>query len=299
MGKNSGLSKVARGVAFGDVSNSAIRNILTEVSKIFFEEFTKEDMERTMSEDFNWCCPYTGRYLKDEYDNKTGNYAADHIYPQNKEWCGLNVKGNLVLVDKVANSAKKGIDVETFMKDDSDFWRDLGVDKATRMKRLNAIKSFQKRNGYDSNTIRSIVSSILNNRYNEIRVEQEKCIEQIKIALNGAGVYSTVKASASKKTVAKAGGTRRKYTDDDRYIAAAHYLRKNVSLVEIEKACFGCENSGTTAKAVLNKLGIDTSRGSAHKALLSDIGANIDDEIAKATDPKFKETLEEIKKRGL
>ena len=110
-------------------------------------------------------------YLKDEYDNKTGNYAADHIYPQNKEWCGLNVKGNLVLVDKVANSAKKGIDVETFMKDDSDFWRDLGVDKATRMKRLNAIKSFQKRNGYDSNTIRSIVSSILNNRYNEIRVD--------------------------------------------------------------------------------------------------------------------------------
>ena len=100
MSKKSGLSKAAKGVAFGDVSNAAIRNILTEISKIFYNDFTQADMEETMDKYFGWCCPYTGKYLKDEYDKRTGNYATDHIYPQNKEWCGLNVKGNLVLVDK-------------------------------------------------------------------------------------------------------------------------------------------------------------------------------------------------------
>ena len=46
--KKGGLSKAAKGVAFGDVSNAAIRNILTEISKIFFNDFTQSDMEEAM-----------------------------------------------------------------------------------------------------------------------------------------------------------------------------------------------------------------------------------------------------------
>ena len=164
-------------------------------------------------------------------------------------------------------------------------------------------KLFQKRNGYDPDKIRTIVSSILNDRYNAIKVEQENCIEQIEMALNGAGIYSTcskkAKTTATKKVSVKSPKSGRKYTDDDKYKAAAYYLRNNVGLEEIEKVCFGCENSGTTAKVCLNKLGIDTSRKTVHKGLLCAIGANIDDEIAKASDPTFKATLEEIKKRGL
>ena len=55
--------------------------------------------------------------------------------------------------------------------------------------------------------------------------------------------------------------------------------------------------SGSTAQSHLNKLGIGTSLNSEHKGLL--IHTDIDDAIANATDPIFRNTLEEIKKRGL
>ena len=74
-------------------------------------------------------------------------------------------------------------------------------------------------------------------------------------------------------------------------------MKKKVGLIEVEKTVLGCDNHGSTAKGHLNKLGIDTSRKSEHKGLLDRM--NIDDAIAKAIDPTFKKTLEEIKKRGL
>ena len=42
------ISKVARGIAPGDVSNIAIRNILTELSVIMHGKFLDSDMETTM-----------------------------------------------------------------------------------------------------------------------------------------------------------------------------------------------------------------------------------------------------------
>ena len=86
-----------------------------------------------------------------------------------------------------------------------------------------------------------------------------------------------------------------KYTDDDMYKEAAYYLKNNGGLSEVEKNVLGCNNNGSTAKCHLNALGINTSRNSKHKGLL--IHTDIDDAIAKATDPTFKNTLEEIKKR--
>ena len=109
------LTKVVTGVTFGDVSNQAIRNILTEISKSICGKFTEQDMEDTLDY-FDWKCPYTGRDLRQSIEKKDGSYAADHIYPQNKEWCGLNVKGNLIIVDKKANTQKHNKDIETFFK---------------------------------------------------------------------------------------------------------------------------------------------------------------------------------------
>ena len=54
------LTKVATGVAFGDVSNQAIRNILTEISKSIGGKFTDQDMKDTLDY-FDWKCPYTGK----------------------------------------------------------------------------------------------------------------------------------------------------------------------------------------------------------------------------------------------
>ena len=61
MGKDL-LTKVAKGVAFGDVSNQAVRNILTELSKTIYGGITEQEMEDTMAF-FDWKCPYTGRPL--------------------------------------------------------------------------------------------------------------------------------------------------------------------------------------------------------------------------------------------
>ena len=91
-------------------------------------------------------------------------------------------------------------------------------------------------------------------------------------------------------------GTRR-YTEDEKYKEAAYYLRKGVGLKDVEKAVLGLVGSGSTAQNHLGELGIETSRTSKHKGLL--IHTDIDDEIANADDPVFKNTLEEIKKRGL
>ena len=139
------LTKVAKGVAFGDVSNQAVRNILTELSKTLYGGITEQEMNDTMEIEFGWRCPYTGRDLKASVLAKDGTYVADHIYPQNKEGCGLNVKGNLILVDKRANSEKGKLDVKTFLEKDSDYWTELGIDKPTRMARLKKIQDFQKK----------------------------------------------------------------------------------------------------------------------------------------------------------
>lgn len=186
------LTHAAKGIAYGDTSNSSVRNILTELSKSLKGGITEQEMLDTVEEEFNWECPYTGRNLKKSYEDADGTYASDHIYPQNREWCGLNVKGNLVLVDSEVNREKKGMDIETFMLNDSDFWTKLGVDKATRQERLDKIKAFQRKCGYDPEAIRKVVSPLLNSRYDNVRKEQEQCLEDALNSLANVGIYPDI-----------------------------------------------------------------------------------------------------------
>ncbi len=197
------LTSVARGVAFGDVSNQAIRNILTEISKTLKGNFKSEDMEETLDY-FGWKCPYTGRDLRPDILNKTGNYATDHIYPQNREWCGLNVKGNLIIVDKKANQAKRDQDVETFLLGDQKVLGGLSMN--TRLKRLQDIKDFQKKCGYDPDEIRAVIRPIILTRYNELRTEQETQIKNALGMLALAGIHPTVPQTPPAKTASPAKG---------------------------------------------------------------------------------------------
>lgn len=115
---------------------------------------------------------------------------------------------------------------------------------------------------------------------------------------NLSGVSGSAHSPASTGGVpALTRGSRRTYTDDDKYREAAYYLKNSVGLKDVEKAVLGLDGSGNTAQNHLNKLGIDTSSTSKHKGLL--IHTDIDDAIAKATDATFKNTLEEIKNRSL
>ena len=89
-----------------------------------------------------------------------------------------------------------------------------------------------------------------------------------------------------------------KYSKDQALEIAAYYLKNITTCEKLDKKLFGIDNGhGVTSWNLLKKTGIDTSRNSKHKGLLMHIG--IDDAIANATDPVFKNTLEEIKKRGL
>ena len=180
------LTKVAKGIAYGDVSNFAVRNILTEISKQVYGKITEQDMIDALDY-FDWKCPYTGRDLRKDLENETGNYAVDHIVPQNKEYCGLNVKGNLVVVDKEANSVKKSQTVEDFLLKDEEVLH--GVSKQKRQQRLEKIKDFQKKYGYDPENVQKYLAPYLEIIYNEVRQEQEKRIDE---AINVAGLPKLV-----------------------------------------------------------------------------------------------------------
>lgn len=195
------LTKVAKGVAFGDVSNQAVRNILTELSKKLYGGITEQEMYDTMENEFDWKCPYTGRDLKASVMAKDGTYATDHIYPQNRIDCGLNVKGNLIIVDKKANAEKDKMNVKTFMEEDSDFWTNLGVDKSTRMVRLKKIQDFQKKCGYDPEQIRIAVSSLMQEHYDAVRVAQEKMIDKSLSELSKSGIVTHLTTPIPKPTV--------------------------------------------------------------------------------------------------
>lgn len=112
--------------------------------------------------------------------------------------------------------------------------------------------------------------------------------------LSGGGGTVTVSTKSTKtKSVKKS-----KYSKDQAVEIAAYYLKNNTTCEKLDKLFFGIENGhGVTTWTLLKKLGVDTSRKSKHKGML--IHTGIDDAIVNATDPIFKNTLEEIKKRGL
>ena len=225
------LTKVAKGVAFGDVSNQSIRNILTEISKSIGGRFTEQEMYDTL-DFFDWKCPYTGKDLRPLIEGNLGGYATDHIYPQNKEWCGLNVKGNLIIVDRAANDKKHNKDVETFLLNDQEVLGNL--DEQTRKARLEKIKEFQKLCGYDPEQIRSIVSPLMQARYDEVRTEQERYISDALDALEAINIYAV---SAPIPSVTTSKGNRHRALPDIIFYPSDEEQFKN-ELLRTKKAHF-------------------------------------------------------------
>lgn len=105
-------------------------------------------------------------------------------------------------------------------------------------------------------------------------------------------------SSGKKQTKKSSGATaRHAVTSDEKYKMAAEYLNKSVTLKDVEQTVLGYNNKGSTAKYHLNILGVDTHENNVHVGILA--GCDIDDVIAATPDGKFKDTLKEIKKRGL
>lgn len=166
------LTKVEKGMELGDVANIAIRNILSEISEIVYGKYSEEDKEKTL-EYFGGKCPYTNHIIKSD------RYAVDHIVPQNIKYCGLNVKGNLILVDKEANSKKGGKSVKEFLINDNDFWNKNKTSKKERVKRLKRIEKFQMDAGYNYKEIYRKIHSELEKIYKEIQNQQKLYINRV------------------------------------------------------------------------------------------------------------------------
>lgn len=96
------------GYEFGDAQNSAVRTYLYQFSKKF--KFFDKNYKKLTLEYFDNKCPYTGVDI-----SKYG--VMDHVIHFNKEYCGLHVYGNILIVAKDANAQKHGLPLEEYLKD--------------------------------------------------------------------------------------------------------------------------------------------------------------------------------------
>ncbi len=198
------MPHAAKGIAFGDVSNSAVRNILSEISAKLYGKVNIKSLEET-EEFFGWCCPYTGKYLKDEIEKGSGKAQCDHIVSQNQDHAGLNVIGNLVYVDRDANRDKKDRGFEEFILSDA-----IEGTLQEKQARIDKIKEWQKRCHYAPDGFEAVLSDRLREIYDEVRKTQERYIaEVLQMVDNTLGlqpVAPTVKSKREKTSAASAQG---------------------------------------------------------------------------------------------
>lgn len=156
-----------------DVANISVRNILTMLS-IYRGEITATEMDDT-NKFFNYKCPYTGKDISAAIANRLAgipdpSIAIDHIVPQNREQCGLNVYGNLVWVDSKANGRKGGKDYKKFLLTDNVIAN--SATPADIQARIDKIEAFQKHSGYDADGIAKAISPLLCEHYDDVLSKQ-------------------------------------------------------------------------------------------------------------------------------
>lgn len=177
-------SRAYRGASTADVANSTVRNILASLSVKMFGKFQDEYVKATLDY-FNWECPYTGKKVDDHIEN----FQIDHIVPQNKDACGLNVLGNLVFCDKTANQKKNQLSAEDFLlvqnvdadkkKELDKYWDDLKIDEDERNRKLKKIREWQKQCGYEPDKIKRKIKKQIAQCYKDAIDIQTKKIDEI------------------------------------------------------------------------------------------------------------------------
>ena len=144
-----------------------------------------------------------------------------------------------------------------------------------------------------------VVQFMLIKAYERFGSVFEDFLEKVLADIDIKSIYKQKSSIASAKIHAEyalginATGDSRKYSDEEEFEEASYFLKNRLGLVNVEEIVFKISGKrGWVAKEILNKLGVDTSKKSAHKGLL--IESDIDTEITNATNPVFKHTLEEI-----
>ena len=108
------------------------------------------------------------------------------------------------------------------------------LDEQTRKARLEKIKEFQKLCGYDPEQIRSIVSPLMQARYDEVRTEQERYISDALDALEAINIYAV---SAPIPSVTTSKGNRHRALPDIIFYPSDEEQFKN-ELLRTKKAHF-------------------------------------------------------------
>lgn len=159
--------KSIKGHSESDVANSSIRKILSQLSKKF--PAVDEDYFKNCLEFFDYKCPYTNEKLSIE------NNELDHIIPQNRKYCGLNVKGNIIICTPDANREKGSLTASDFLlgktKKSEQFWKKKGSTLKERKVRLEKLKEFQNEYNYGYDEIRDELYHLLDLEYKKIQDE--------------------------------------------------------------------------------------------------------------------------------
>lgn len=126
-----------------DVANMFIRCILCDFSEAI-GSFSESDWEKTL-EYFNYKCAYTG----EEINKKTA--VKDHLIPQNRESCGMNIYGNIVPATRKANSANKSNkNYKEFLMGKSECLNHLTQEE--RISKISKIEEFLSMTKYQDKT---------------------------------------------------------------------------------------------------------------------------------------------------
>lgn len=162
--------KSIKGHSESDVANSSIRKILSQLSKKF--PAVDEDYFKNCLEFFDYKCPYTNEKLSIE------NNELDHIIPQNRKYCGLNVKGNIIICTPDANREKGSLTASDFLlgktKKSEQFWKKKGSTLKERKVRLEKLKEFQNEYNYGYDEIRDELSHLLDLEYKKYKMSSNK-----------------------------------------------------------------------------------------------------------------------------
>ena len=99
----------------GDVANLFVRCMLSDISDML-GGFSEEELKKTV-EYFDYKCPYTGQDISVEFH--TDKWVLDHLIPHNRESCGLNLYGNIIVTTREINSKKAAKSFEDFIRFDT------------------------------------------------------------------------------------------------------------------------------------------------------------------------------------
>lgn len=116
-----------------DAANAAVRAVLRRLSGTL-GRWAEEEKQATIDY-FNGCCAYSDTPFERGENGAYIGVQWDHATPENKEHCGLTLKGNMFPVTKTENANKGG---------DTSFEEYL----ANRPEKLARVKAFRQDSNY-------------------------------------------------------------------------------------------------------------------------------------------------------